>query len=330
MSLRNLLLAAVCVLSLSCFGRSAAAHGYGFPSYGSWAYGSSFGYGFSSHAHYRSRSVYRPYWGGYRTSLRVGYGIRPWGVTHYRAAYYPRYYYRPTYYVRPVAPVVYPVIYTPVIRTYVQPLYVQPTVCANTPVITPSVNVMTRPTGNAPVATSYVASRQTTSAPAELIDLVDRILQVGAYGEAAKAYAALSVRFGSSQELLTRRYVAHVLNGDLGQAEILVSLSELTQRPISSQDIPHQDLRQIIRAEHLDRASEQLAQRALAQQTDAVALRSVAHWLDLCGDQKRSELFLHASSLRIGTSAKPAGLPAEGNSFSNKTAEFVSLSSVRN
>ena len=126
----------------------------------------------------------------------------------------------------------------------------------------------------------------------KLIELVDQMVAAGGYAQAAKAYAEISVKFGTTSELLTRRYVALILNGDFGQAEVLVQLSQALDQPINADKIPVSNVYQFLNAPLVIEArSEELAERAYRNQQDPIALLSVSQWLGLCGDLRRSELF---------------------------------------
>lgn len=299
---KKLLIATVfCVSTLVTVGQ-AEAHGYGFPPFGAWAYGTGYrvaGYPYVA----RSRTVYRPYHGSYRSVSRVRYAPYAYHPYTYRSLYYrpytvyPRYY--RTYYVAPVTPVIH---YTPVIRSF----YYTPItpLCTNQPVqASPQYTVMAPSPAPAPaqqaspvllVSQQNQATPTNSAAPPQFIEIVDQMVQAGGYREAAKAYAELSVRFGSTDELLTRRYVALVLNGDYGQAEVLVELSQVLGKPIALSRLPN-NLRDFANAAHVNGALEGLAERALKDR-DPTALRSVAHWLQLCGEEQRSQLFFQASS----------------------------------
>ena len=132
--------------------------------------------------------------------------------------------------------------------------------------------------------------------PEQLLEAADAILKAGGYKESARAYAELSVRFGSNPELLVRRFVANVLSRDLDQAEIIVHLAKLTKTPMDTRFLESASLSEFVDSILLvEAASEALAARALANRTDPTSLRSVAQWLGLAGDEQRSAMFLLAA-----------------------------------
>lgn len=142
--------------------------------------------------------------------------------------------------------------------------------------------------------------------PAKLLELVDTMVKLGAYREAGSAYARLSLRYGSSEALLLRRYVAQVLSDDLNQAEVIVNLAQAGGQTLDASSLPGGSLETFLgSAVLIDTATERLAARALEAPGDPIPLRSIATWLKLKGDESRSAMFL-ARAEQLGEQAQPA------------------------
>lgn len=315
------------VLGLGGLLATRSAHAWhGFPPYGAWAYGSVPAYG----SHFvggfrpvvaRTRTVYRSSpigWGaygnlGFASTTRVRWGgiRRPYAT--YRArytSYYPTCfapaYWVPRYtYVAPV--VVYPQSYftVPIVPTIVSPICA--TGSSNIPVTGGRNSISPTPVNASP--TSVVAANLvSTSAvdiddahrdavPAELLSAADAILRAGGYREAAKAYAQLSVRFGVSDRLYVRRFVAQIASGDLAQAEVVFALAEATGAQLSKELLPGGSLSECLDSSGLVfRSTESLAARAYQNQEDSLSLKAVATWLELSGDGERSRMFMQRAA----------------------------------
>lgn len=306
----------------------AWAYGSAYPSYGyvrsrtvyrsrpvAWhgAYGN---YGFSATTRVRYRYGYRPYVGLGYPSYRLSYSY----PGYYRASY--RYvapairYYAPVYYSVPVY--TYPIISTPIV-----PIYTSPAFCAAAPssaVSTTQIGLLTKaanvqnakaiqisqvplnanglPTSIARPTTKLVstASASTARVPESLIDAADAIFKAGGFKEAARAYAELSVKFGSSAKLLERRLVSLVLNGDLAQAEIVVSLAEMQQIELRGHGLGMRGLKSFVNSAVLyEAATESLAKRAFENPKDSLALKTIATWLRMSADHERANLFFAAA-----------------------------------
>lgn len=74
--------------------------------------------------------------------------------------------------------------------------------------------------------------------PHELLAAADALLQAGGYREAATAYAQLNVRYGSNNEIFTRRFVAQIAAGDIRQAAIVLASAQAAGFPLQPSDLP--------------------------------------------------------------------------------------------
>lgn len=320
--------------------RPAAAHG--FPPFGAWVYGSGAPTSFRTRTVVRSRPSFCYGWGGYGNvgfsattrirsrgfypgyanfSYRVGYpSYYTYRPITYRYAF-PSVYYYPTY--------TYPVYYP--IHTFV-PAF--PTCSIGTTNLNFAASLPTLvqktslPTG---VTISNTAQSnwnlvgtqpQTQTPPQDLLDAADAILAAGGYSEAAKAYAQLTLRFGSSQELLERRFVSQILNRQFMQAEVVLQLAELGDKQLSGGSLGNDGLPGLVQSPViLDAATEALAQHALGNTKDAVALRTVATWLTMCGKEEKSQVFLTAAAELEPTSNLE--LPAQSMIANKQSSDSV-------
>ena len=144
--------------------------------------------------------------------------------------------------------------------------------------------------GAAPI---QVTNAVLDSAPVELMAAADAILSAGGYRQAAQAYAQLVVKYGNSDRLVTRRFIAQVANGDYEQAAVVVELAMANGNRIERADLPQGDLKLAIgdSGRLIGERVEGLAANALAQADDAVPMLTVAHWLALNGDDDKANLF---------------------------------------
>ncbi len=124
------------------------------------------------------------------------------------------------------------------------------------------------------------------------VSAADEIFRAGNPRNAARQYAVLSLRFGASAQLLTRRFVAQVAAGEFEQAAVIASLASLMGKPITTKELPGESLLGLgidpVMAEAL---SEALAEMAVLQRIDPERLDVVAIWLRLSGNKKRSQVF---------------------------------------
>lgn len=165
--------------------------------------------------------------------------------------------------------------------------------------------------------------------PPALLTAADAIFQAGGYREAATAYAQLSVRFGSSETLMVRRFIAYVAAGDFDQAEAILGLSELAEFQLRTDDLPAKSLATLLKSQALiETFTEQLAKRALARSSDPLPMKSVATWLELAGDRPRAALFATRAGQLASQSATRVPLAGHDASPTNGTeqnaAELVS------
>ena len=145
----------------------------------------------------------------------------------------------------------------------------------------------------AAVAAPVVSNATLDSTPAELLAVADSILAAGGYRQAAQAYAQLVVKYGNSDRLVTRRFVAQVANGDYEQAAVVIDLAVANGNQLDRADLPQGDLSLALGQSNdlIAKRIEGLAANALAQSNDAVPMLAVAHWLALSGDDERANLF---------------------------------------
>lgn len=333
--IKNMTLAVLlfCAGSLLVDRPAQAWHGY--PPFGAWAYGS----GFAPAGFTRSRTVVRSRptlygWGGYGNLGYRSYGYRTATRVYSRSVYRP--------YLAYSAPVVaypaylYPVYSYPVFySTYSFPTFVPsyaPT-CASPSVFSisagyPLVNASNRPVTASPLSalaantsssavlatTNFATGDQSPSSvadsqvPSSLLEAADAILKAGGYQQAARAYAQLSVRFGTSETLLGRRFIAQVVAGDLEQAEAIVALADMTGLRLDRSGVG--SLQQLIEAPvMLQAATEKLAQRALEDDSDSLRLKSVATWLQLTGDTQLASVFMSRVQQIVGGPSTDASAP---------------------
>ncbi len=137
------------------------------------------------------------------------------------------------------------------------------------------------------------SSPEFDAAPSELVEIADAILAAGGYRQAAQAYAQLVVKYGNSDRLVTRRFIAQVANGDYEQAAVVVDLALANGNRLDRADLPKGDLSVALgdTGKLISQRVEGLAANALAQSNDAVPMLAVAHWLALSGDDQRADLF---------------------------------------
>ena len=335
--IKNMALAVLlfCAGSLLIDRPAQAWHGY--PPFGAWAYGT----GYAPAGFTRSRTVVRsrPAWTGWGAYGNLGY--RSYGYST-ATRVYSRSFYRP--YVAYSAPVIaypaylYPVYSYPVFySTYSFPTFVPsyfPTcaapsgfsVSAGYPLVSKSSWPATASPIVALAADTSTSARLTATSsnvaqalpggvdqsqvPESLLTAADAILKAGGYQQAARAYAQLSVRFGTNETLLGRRFIAQVLAGDLEQAEAIVALADMTDLRLDRSG--NGSLQQLIEAPViLQAATEQLAQRALEDNSDSLRLKSVATWLQLTGDTQLASVFMSRVQQIVGGPSKDPSYPED-------------------
>lgn len=338
------------IASIGCFLPQSRCAADGFPPLGAWAYGS--GSGFSNHrglGGYRTSFYGHSYW----PSAGVGYAVaRPYARHHgfrsgcfsgyssysyyssyhaipsYRFAYYPSYSYTQCAYYPPIfAPQFYA---TPCYTSFSLPVVVPQqvfvpnflSVQTATPTYTTSLLSSTSPT-TSPWKTqaSQLISTQgshSEAIPVELLSAADAIFRAGGYREAATAYARLSVKYGSSDLLLTRRFIAQVASRDLVQAGLVAASAELAGARLDRSSLPDGSLKGLgLDASFVAQTSESLAEQAY-RKPNAETLSTLGDWLNLAGDEDRAQVFL------AGAAQMARELPTESKNYDSKT-ELVSL-----
>ena len=298
----------VAVFLFACAIASPNANAWhGYPPNGAWVYGGGPSYVTRTRTVYRTRPLFPFGWGRVATS-RVYYGYRPYVRPYF---VYPRYTYFYTPVVRVVRPVV-PVVVAPLCAT--TPTYsVGLSIAAKTPQPSAIAGNVSNAFARAPMSSNSkplsldtvaantrtssklvakqvsTASLSTEAVPSELLQAADSILEAGGYSEAAKAYAQLSVRFGSSELLMARRFVAQTALGDFAQAEAILELARL--RTPGLQFVIGQKLTKFVGHPVIALRTEQMAKRAMDRGSDSATFRSLAQWLHLQGETEKAALF---------------------------------------
>lgn len=293
----------------------------GYPYWGG-AYGH--GYGF---ANYRSLGIYGPsVWGGYSSlhyrvigyrGLRYrGLGYRSWyarpiGYTSYYVNYYVP---RVTYYA-PSA-IYYVPSYVPSVINYA-PNYCVPICCDNflsaaqLPIDHGATVVPTSTTTYSVPVSAPASAAVASTIPAPHLAAADAIFQAGGYRQAATAYAQLHVRYGSSDQIFERRFVAQVACGDYDQAAVVLASAQGAGFPIERLVTTDSDWSQLFASQPalVQAWTESLAQHALQADGERESLEMMATWLNLTGQPQRAGLFL-AMAERISLEAANPTLPA--------------------
>ena len=164
--------------------------------------------------------------------------------------------------------------------------------------------------GTASAPSVDIAGVVTKDIPDELLQSADAILAAGGYREAAQAYAQLALRYGSSDALAMRRFIAQVAGGNYEQAAVIIDLALATGSNLQDISLPRNTLQTTLGAsvELIAQRTEGLAANALLQPHDATPMDAVATWLSLSGDRERAELFSRRVEQLRGT--PPAVAPA--------------------
>ena len=291
-----------------------------------------FGYGFGG---YRPLSVYpTSLWGGgyawsgysglgygrlsYRGWDYRGWHARPVGYTSFYANYYlPMTIYPRVAYYAPTA-----AYYVP---TYSEPSYCPPGLINyenyEPGVVVPSdympayCDTCNADSESAISGALQLSSDATDGIPADLLASADAIFQAGGYQQAATAYAQLHVRYGSSDLIFGRRFVAQVASGDYDQAAVVLVSAQGAGFPIDRSVASVSDWSQLL-APHGDAITawtESLAQHALQSQSQHgvlsgdqhEALELMATWLNLTGQPERAGLFLAMAERLANEESQP-------------------------
>ncbi len=301
------------------FGHHHHHHGFGY--YGGYGGYSSY-YGFNAWPSYSSYGF---------APISIGFGYRPsvyYGGCYsgYSNYYAPSYYYTPSYYVPSYSVPVYSYSTyayptcstTPVTSGYTSTTQALPvqrsfagysgkTQSANNYAVVSSATSgysSLKPAVSSTSPSRYVTagsasvpavamSSTANGTPDELMQAADAILAAGGYREASQAYAQLAVRFGSSDQLAMRRFIAQVAGGNYEQAAVIIDLALASGSNLQDLALPHQTLAATLgaSADLISQRTEGLAANALQQPNDATPMAAVATWLSLSGDRDRAELF---------------------------------------
>ncbi|MEO8270743.1 MAG: hypothetical protein ABI557_13550, partial [Aureliella sp.] len=242
----------VLVIALTTISNAMAGH----PHWGGGWYGHGHhwrgGYGhYHGYGSYGSLGIYGPNvwgvgygWGGYSGLGYQSWYTRPFGYSSYYANYYvPRVTYyapSPTYYVPSATyyvPDYVPSVNVPSVIDYAPDCCV-PSCCDdclsnsqssidNWPSLVTAGTVTYSVPARAPADASVALT-----IPASLLASADAIFQAGGYRQAATAYAQLNVRYGSSDQIFARRFVAQVACGDFDQAAVVLASAQGAGFPI--------------------------------------------------------------------------------------------------
>lgn len=134
--------------------------------------------------------------------------------------------------------------------------------------------------------------------PHDLLSAADSIFSAGGFRDAAMAYARLSVRYGVSSELTTRRFVALVASGDIEQAAVVVESSAAAGVSINPAQLPGSKLSSLYgpQVAKLAEHGESLARYALEHADQSLPLVMVGTWLELDGQSDRGRKFFERAS----------------------------------
>lgn len=143
------------------------------------------------------------------------------------------------------------------------------------------------------VVRQSIGSEHVPTIPPSVLDAADAIFRAGGYREAATAYAQIATRYGMTNALFTRRFVAQVAAGDVEQAAVIAASAKLDGHNIQAADLPRGTLAGLgLTSRAIEQSTELLAAHAFHNASDALPLEAVGRWLELAGDLQRSALFL--------------------------------------
>ncbi len=136
------------------------------------------------------------------------------------------------------------------------------------------------------------------SVPTDMLNAADAIFAAGGYQQATQAYARLAVRYGVSDDITTRRFVALVAGRDFEQAAVVLQAALAGGAKINAAHLPEHSLRKLygVSASEVDLHCEFLAKYALQHNREALPLAMVGTWLVLDGQPDRAEAFLHRAA----------------------------------
>lgn len=129
--------------------------------------------------------------------------------------------------------------------------------------------------------------------PDRLLAAADAILKAGGSRQAAAAYAQLQVRYGPSDMIFGRRFIAQVDSDDLNQALVVLESAMAAGYRIRREDVPSEGVNALLAPALSSMAppAEALAEFALERPEEAMPLRMIATWLELSGDEARARMF---------------------------------------
>lgn len=142
--------------------------------------------------------------------------------------------------------------------------------------------------------------------PPQLLAAADAIMQAGGYRQAATAYAQLNVRYGSNNEIFSRRFVAQVASGDFSQAVVILASAQAAGFQLQASDLPNGQLAALLagRSEEVTQLTERLASEALSTSNSLESMQLMGAWLTMSGDDSRAALFL-AMADRLSSEGHP-------------------------
>ncbi len=140
---------------------------------------------------------------------------------------------------------------------------------------------------------SAIAPSDTSGVPSALLDSADQIFAAGGYSDAARAYARLAVRFGSSNDLTTRRFVALIASRDCDQAAAVMHAALIGDGRIAAEFLPQRSLNNfygpLMRNAELH--CEFVAKYAWERRHEALPLIMIGKWLQLDNQFVRAQPF---------------------------------------
>jgi len=143
-------------------------------------------------------------------------------------------------------------------------------------------------------ALSMPSSMSSAIPPLPLMAAADALMQAGGYRQAATAYAQLHVRYGASDEIFTRRFVAQVAADDWDQAAVVLASAEAAGFKISQATLPAGQLETLLRGKQSEvfQLTDRLAAQALSSPDQYEAMSMMGMWMGVVGDAARADLFL--------------------------------------
>jgi hypothetical protein len=167
---------------------------------------------------------------------------------------------------------------------------------SNSPAVTSGLwPANTHPTAGRLVALeSKAAISMSSTLPPQLLAAADALMQAGGYRQAATAYAQLHVRYGPSDEIFTRRFVAQIAADDWDQAAVVLASAEAAGFKITQATLPAGQLETLLRGKQSEvvQLTDYLAAQTLSKPNQYEAMSMMGMWMGLVGDSSRADLFL--------------------------------------